>query len=90
MASLASYFPPALDALAARLAGWTIGRRRLTAVLAIFPGEALPHGLQSQDPRQLFAQGLDFRTQRGVFGFQVGNAFCSRHAPILPAYAIPT
>ena len=55
-----------------------------------FLRQAFPFVLQSQDPRQLFAQGLDFCSQRGVFGLQVGDAFCSCHAPILPACAIPT
>src|SRR5690242_12995811 len=71
MAPLASCLAPALDALAARLAGWAIGGRRLTAVMTLFPEETLSLVLPCQNLRQLVAQGLDFCTQGGVFSFQV-------------------
>ena len=84
---LAASLTPTLAALAARLAGRASGRRRLPASMASFPQGACPFVLPSQDQRHLFAQGFDFRSQGSDFGLQVGKAFCSVHAPILPACA---
>lgn len=89
MPSLASYLPPALDVQATRLAGQAIGGRGLTAIMAIFLKRPFRFGLPGQNSRQLFAQGLDFCSPGGIFGLQVGDAFCSVHAPILPACATP-
>jgi hypothetical protein len=58
--------------------------------MAIFSQMPFPFGLQSQSPRQLLAQGIHFCPQCGVFRLQVGDAFFSAHAPILPDCAIPT
>ena len=84
---LAASLTPTLAALAARLAGRASGRRRLPARMASCPQGACPFVLPSQDQRHLLAQGFDFRSQGSDFGLQVGHAFCSVHAPILPACA---
>ncbi len=83
MTPLAASLPPTGDARATPLAGRAISRWQLAAVVAIFPGEAFPLGLQNQSSRQLFAQGLHLCSQGGRFGLQLGDAFFPSHASLL-------